>query len=82
MSRPAQHKPLSDRTLHGYARAIRAFWAWLVDEGYLTDNPMARLKLPKLEKRHKTVLTVGEVDSLGHHALKDTRTTEAVPLPK
>jgi site-specific recombinase XerD len=53
---------LSDRTLHGYARGIRAFWNWLVTEDYLTTSPMLRLKSPKVEKRYKEVLSVAEVE--------------------
>jgi len=40
-------KGLSPRTIHGYARAIKAFWSWLLDEGYIPENSMARLKCPK-----------------------------------
>lgn len=55
---------LSDRTIHGYARAIRAFFNWLVSEEYLTKNPVAKLRPPKLEKRQKDVLSVGEIERL------------------
>ncbi len=55
---------LSDRTLHGYTRGIRAFWNWLVTEDYLTTNSMLKLKPPKLEKRYKEVLSVAEVERL------------------
>ncbi len=58
---------LSDRTLHCYARSIRAFFNWLVAEEYLDKNPMAKLKPPKLEKRIKQVLTVDEVERLLAH---------------
>jgi site-specific recombinase XerD len=55
---------LSDRTLHGYARAIRAFFNWLVNEEYLDKNPLARLRPPKLEKRYKDILSVAEIERL------------------
>lgn len=55
---------LSDRTIHGYARAIRAFWHWLLDEGYIATNPMVKLKPPKLEQRFKEVLSVPEMERL------------------
>src|SRR4051794_22767135 len=38
---------LSDRTIHLYARSLRAFFRWLLDEGYITKNPLERLKPPK-----------------------------------
>jgi len=55
---------LSDRTLHCYARAIRAFFNWLVAEEYLATTPLGRLKPPKLEKRFKEVLSVAEIEHL------------------
>ncbi len=55
---------LSDRTLHCYARAIRAFFTWLVAEEYLQRNPVARLKPPKLEDRMKEILSVDEIERL------------------
>jgi len=55
---------LSDRTIHVYARSIRAFFRWLVEEGRLSTNPMARLKPPKLEKRYKEILNVAEMERL------------------
>ncbi len=55
---------LSDRTLHCYTRALRAFFNWLVAEDYLSKNPMTRLKPPKLEKRLKDILSVREVETL------------------
>lgn len=55
---------LSDRTLHCYVRAIRAFFNWLVTEEYLSKNPMKLLKPPKLEQRYKAVLSVSEIERL------------------
>lgn len=63
-ARPRTHKQLSDRTLHGYARAIRAFFCWYTNEGYLSSNPIDRLKPPVLEKRAKQVLSVTDVERL------------------
>jgi site-specific recombinase XerD len=50
--------------LHCYARAIRAFFNWLVAEEYLATTPLGRLKPPKLEKRFKEVLSVAEIERL------------------
>jgi len=55
---------LSDRTLHCYVRAIRAFFNWLVVEEYLTKSPVTLLKPPKLEQRYKAVLSVPEIERL------------------
>src|SRR3712207_6720987 len=54
----------SERTLHGYPRALRAFITWLVNEEYLATNPLARLKPPTMEKRYKDVLSVTEIERL------------------
>jgi integrase/recombinase XerD len=55
---------LSDRTLHCYVRAIRAFFNWLVLEEYLPKSPVTLLKPPKLEQRYKAVLSVSEIERL------------------
>ena len=61
---PAKPVKLSDRTIHGYARALRAFFRWLETEEYLAKNPVAKLKPPKLERRYKAVLSVAEIERL------------------
>ena len=55
---------LSDRTIHVYARSLRAFFRWLESEEYLDKNPLAKLKPPKLEKRYKEVLSIDEIERL------------------
>ncbi len=55
---------LSDRTLHCYARVIRAFFIWLTEEEYLTKNPMRKLSPPKLEERQKEILSRADVEQL------------------
>ncbi len=42
---------LSAYSVQGYARTIKAFWSWLMDEGYITRNPMSNLKLPKTPRK-------------------------------
>ena len=44
-------KGLSAYSVQGYARTIKAFWSWLMDEGYITHNPMTSLKLPKTPRK-------------------------------
>jgi integrase/recombinase XerD len=39
---------LSPFSVHGYARTIKAFWSWLLIEGYIQTNPMNKLKPPKV----------------------------------
>ncbi|MFC1980606.1 tyrosine-type recombinase/integrase [Chloroflexota bacterium] len=46
---------LSSFSVHGYARTIKAFWSWLLAEGYISHNPMVKLRLPRTE--HKVIAT-------------------------
>lgn len=55
---------LSDRTIHGYARVLRAFFRWLADEEYVDRNPMLKLKAPKLAQRQKEIVDADEVGRL------------------
>ncbi len=55
---------LSDRTLHCYARCIRAWFNWMAAEELIDKNPMSKLKPPKLAKRFKEVLSTTEVERL------------------
>jgi site-specific recombinase XerD len=52
---------LSDYTIHGYVRAIRAFSAWLVQEDFLSTDPLAKLKRPKLSEPMIEVLSDQEI---------------------
>lgn len=42
---------LSTATLYGYHRTLRRFFGWLCAEGHLSDNPMLRIKLPRLPRQ-------------------------------
>jgi integrase len=44
--RPEEEGGLSNWTRHGYIRAVRSFFNFLVKEGYLKHSPAQRLKLP------------------------------------
>ncbi|RLL64302.1 site-specific integrase [Paenirhodobacter hankyongi] len=44
---------LSDRTVNRYLSSLGAFCNWLVSNGYLAQNPVSGMSLPK-EKRSKT----------------------------
>ncbi len=46
---------LSPFSVQGYVRTIKAFWSWLLEEGYIQENPIARLKLPRAP--HKVIAT-------------------------
>ena len=40
--------PVSTR---GILRALRAFTGWLVDEGRLAHDPLARLRMPHVDEK-------------------------------
>jgi len=44
------HGQLSLHSVHGHGRAIKAFWSWLATEGYVDENLLGRLKLPRLPR--------------------------------
>jgi len=44
-------KRLSPFSVQGCVRAIKAFWTWLFNEGFVTSNTMSALKIPKAPKK-------------------------------
>ena len=57
-------KGLSPLTIHGYARAIKAFWSWLLDEGYIPENSMARLKCPRTPRKIIPTFSTDQIQRL------------------
>ena len=55
---------LSPYTIHGYVRAMRAFTAWLVEEGYCSTDPLAKLRRPKLGEPMIEVLSDQELGAI------------------
>ena len=49
---------------HAYFRTIRAFCNWVTRDGYLKDNPIARIDAPKPSRQILPSLTMEQVDSL------------------
>jgi site-specific recombinase XerD len=41
-------RKLSPFSIQGHARAIKAFWSWLLKEGFIDDNPLTKFPLPKV----------------------------------
>jgi site-specific recombinase XerD len=48
-------------TAHNRYRALRSFFAWLVEEGEIRESPMARMKPPRLPDAPPPVLTAVEL---------------------
>lgn len=58
------HKGLSPFSVQGYARTIKAFWSWLLNEGYIDSNPMSRLKLPRVPQKIIATFSPEQVQKL------------------
>jgi site-specific recombinase XerD len=46
-----QNTPLSASTVHCYVRTIKAFWSWLLREGYVERNIMTAVRPPKVPRK-------------------------------
>ena len=46
----ARGKTRSERTIQTYARSARAFFHWLIRQGFIQDNPFDRVAFPKVGK--------------------------------
>ena len=69
---------LSAYSVQGYARTIKAFWSWLMDEGYITHNPMTSLKLPKTPRKVISTFSqeqvqkiLGAIDKRSSHGFRN-----------
>ena len=65
-----QSRPISDYTVQGKVRALKAFSSWLLSEGYTSDNLLANIKLPKVSEKLIEPLTKDEIEiKLGNYPL-------------
>lgn len=60
-------KPLSSHTVANRVRALRAFFSWLAESGYVPTNPLQGLRAPKTAKTVIEPLTPQEVERLFCH---------------
>ena len=74
--KPTRDEPLSAHTVHGYARTLKAFFSWAMQEGIVDKNPMAPVKLPKLPDKVMRTLSKEEVRRL--LSVPDGQTVAAV----
>ncbi|HHX43146.1 MAG TPA: tyrosine-type recombinase/integrase [Chloroflexi bacterium] len=59
-----QKRGVKDTTQHAHARGIKAWLNWLVREGDLSESPMRRVAMPRLEQRVPPPFTPEEVHRL------------------
>ena len=55
-----QQDKLSPQSIETYSRAVRAFFGHLHREGFIDDNPMQKIRMPKVPK--KVVPTFSDKD--------------------
>jgi site-specific recombinase XerD len=55
---------LSGHTINGYMRALQSFWAWLMREDLVDDNPFDRIKIPRAPKKVIPVFTEEQLSQL------------------
>ncbi|MBA2391185.1 MAG: tyrosine-type recombinase/integrase [Ktedonobacteraceae bacterium] len=60
----ATKKPLSDRTIHSYGRALSVFCHWIEREEMIEKPISPRFKLPKVEKKFIPTFTSEDVEKL------------------
>ena len=68
-SRPFSRGRPAGLTVHGYARAIRAFCRWLARNGYVDKSPFDGIRMPKVERPVVQAFTADDV----RHMLKAAR---------
>jgi len=60
----AQHQKLSPQSIETYARAIRAFFGYLHREGLIEQNPMQKVRMPRVPKKVVPTFSVKEIEQL------------------
>jgi len=58
---PSREGRLSDYSVQGHVRTLRAFSSWLEREGYLEENVLSRLRVPRAGKEEIKPLTLEEI---------------------
>lgn len=55
---------LSPHSVATYVRSIKAFWSWLHREGFIKNNPLAKIRVPKTPRKVVRTLTSDQVNKL------------------
>ncbi|MBA7565523.1 Tyrosine recombinase XerC [subsurface metagenome] len=55
---------LSPHSIQGHVRAIKAFWSWLLGEGLIPQNPLAKFPLPKVPQNIIKTMTAEDMKKL------------------
>ena len=76
-----QGQPLSDWAINNRIKALRAFFAWALAEGYIKRNPAKDLKQIKIQRAQPVPFTPDEVRRLLHAAEYTQHATRRVRRP-
>ena len=60
----SRDRKLAGHSINCYLRSLSAFWGWLVREGFITDNPFSRIKIPKAPRKVITPFSQEQIQSL------------------
>lgn len=60
----SENKNKSDRTRAHYLTVLKSFYKYLLNNNYITKNPVENVVLPKLSKKLPKFLTIEQVDKL------------------
>jgi len=63
---------LSPYSVQGHVRAVKAFWSWLHEEGYIDQNPLVKFPLPKVRKKIVQTLNMNQIKKLLNEVDKHT----------
>jgi len=61
---PRSEKPLSQLTVQGYVRTLKAFFSWTTREEYLETNPMTNIPVPKAVTKIINTLSQEQIATL------------------
>jgi site-specific recombinase XerD len=68
-----QNKPLSVFTVNSYARALIGYFNHLKRIGYISSNPCADLRLPKLPRKPRKDIPEADIERIVQYADRNTR---------
>ncbi|HEY6763213.1 MAG TPA: hypothetical protein VI386_00450, partial [Candidatus Sulfotelmatobacter sp.] len=62
--RRQKEKRLTEATLNRDVEVLRHLLYWALDEGFLTTNPLTRIRLPKQRRQPRPIMSIAEEDKL------------------
>lgn len=69
-----------DGNIDNIRRVLSSFFGWLVEEEYLSKNPIAKIKKVRVEKRVKKPFKESELEAMRYGAISDLRLTAIIEV--